>query len=63
VDPVDPDPDPQHCLIPKTKKYCSLLRITQDSLLRITQDEEILYMAGNYQIPMRKKYWTWLGIT
>ncbi len=50
-------------LIPKTKKYCSLLRITQDSLLRITLDEEILYMAGNYQIPMRKKYWTWLGIT
>ncbi len=33
------------------------------SLLRITQDEKILYMATNYQIPKRKKYWTWLGIT
>jgi hypothetical protein len=28
-----------------------------------TQEEEILDLAGNYQIPKRKKYWTWLGIT
>ncbi len=41
--------------IPRTKKYCSRLRITQD--------KETLHMAGNYQIPKRKKYWTWLGIT